>query len=1658
MGLKVKEFIDKRENILNYQDYTKHTGPRLHYLAEAMRKTAQKLRNNGEEDVERARDFEQMSEAFDVLGSSWRYNYTNGEVGKSLGEVDKLLGFTMLNNFKNYSLLQETINENPEMEETLAPEDRNKHLTEHLSDISDFFKLGMKPQLEGKRRKEEEELKNAELAEQKRREEEQRKAALEEKQRKRAALRDEKGPFAVPDDIDNRDVSARFLQSARTGGPEFKAVQDLSDQIDQAFRARETFEAEELTKRYDALDREFPKDAPDEVRRNAVMRAARLKPAAQLEPTIRGYYEDGSFEKRLNETREKLGEGATRDDAVYRLYADMQTEQSRNAARRKQYSTEKVTETRWNIRHEMGQKKLDDLKQNDPDEYAKKYAEKRFDIIARRMKGTLMGVGDNYKVDVLHRLYQKEGGRLDMDLLQEQRDGKIVDPHGSLFRKKVGAMIDNALYDRKQWNDVKQIYNDFNAGPETRRRFLQELYVQQAVQKKIEDEVTAKGGNAKYTELDKRRPELREQLMEDAKKQFEADLEQERLNGAADPLNELFRKKVPPVVNEAQADTEARALLNTVCKQTGYPMDYLMETDPARKPEGISHMDYMLMKMDRELTAEDVDRELLDDLGSEVPNAEVEEQLDGRLPLAEDAERDGYNWALTQLRAVEKEKVFAESEEKFPELQGEAGQELKALQNSTKAFLDDCLKTLPEQTAPIAPEQNVGEFDNNANQREAEISDLEAEEIERQLQAAYNPSPEEAESGRAEAEAVRRELEERENRRRAQQEYDEAQRQQRDAIFIGAMRDQSEKDIYEKLTREERKAYDKLDYDKLSEQEKAAYGAEYYKKLSKEGKESWDKYDLAQRREHNRRTYNERCLNAKQAFREKFIETEINLYNRLSTEEKEEYVALPNAEKGQYRIKFNKKEQKRVANEAKERELAAQAAAKRAEEEKRRIEQSEQYRERQQLGVQLVAATGSMEKLQQDLLSFRGNAPEGVKNAISALDVAWAKMDFDAGKAYREGLGVEPEKKPEEKKREENKIELPADELDESMLSEDGGEQMDYSFVDNDVLTEYQPRPEQQKVEEQEEQKVEEQAQEPEVEEQPKAEEQPQEEQGRKRYFFEPEDAALNPFVNAADVMDFNLDENDMDPLLLEEGAHDPLYEKASGYISEEWRKLNVEKGMTEEEKKEHLANIIAANELWNEAEQQQNPAVFNDAQLRERSSDILDSAAFRRAMRNGTDGFFEKGRNNEQLLLSEYETAKKDPSTAVEDALTGEIKKNWRTLRTDTQMSEDKKQQKLAEILAMRRQLKHINETHEPEPYDENRLWRDANEIRSSHAFTNLMAKGSANYTAWGNGRDLLYKDYDKHVRRMQRYDRTPEQQKKMSSRLAPVVDALERTETGYFIPGVARGDKMNSEKYNDALFAISDVKQTGYKMSVDQRYNATRTVMKYLDGKETVRVRAFGRERWNNCMTFLKYTMPPEEFEAYCDKINQKRGVANKPNHRNYVAPESFGPTNFQEAYDEVMERMQDGTATKRDYASALALQAMDPSQPVDRQLLVRATNAIVRDEAFQKLAKETPDTLDRFVKAQKPGVPGQMTYRDLAEDPELFNLHTEMKEEVERGADLLKQKYDKELLKFKEYKDNITLKDGEGEVLEQNTNLDLGKEDEELVFQPGGIGFDA
>ena len=140
-------------------------------------------------------------------------------------------------------------------------------------------------------------------------------------------------------------------------------------------------------------------------------------------------------------------------------------------------------------------------------------------------------------------------------------------------------------------------------------------------------------------------------------------------------------------------------------------------------------------------------------------------------------------------------------------------------------------------------------------------------------------------------------------------------------------------------------------------------------------------------------------------------------------------------------------------------------------------------------------------------------------------------------------------------------------------------------------------------------------------------------------------------------------------------------------------------------------------------------------------------------------------------------------------------------------------------------------------------------------------------------------------HLKSAQEYAIPQERLESVRGRSRDISDALDATGTGTYLGIISR--RSNSPAFTAAREAIRALAEKEAP-SPEDVMSAVESVKSYLSGKEKVRVNAFGRERWNLCMSFLSETMPPEEFKEYCDEVNEIRGA--EPKDKNYVTPESF------------------------------------------------------------------------------------------------------------------------------------------------------------------------
>ena len=164
------------------------------------------------------------------------------------------------------------------------------------------------------------------------------------------------------------------------------------------------------------------------------------------------------------------------------------------------------------------------------------------------------------------------------------------------------------------------------------------------------------------------------------------------------------------------------------------------------------------------------------------------------------------------------------------------------------------------------------------------------------------------------------------------------------------------------------------------------------------------------------------------------------------------------------------------------------------------------------------------------------------------------------------------------------------------------------------------------------------------------------------------------------------------------------------------------------------------------------------------------------------------------------------------------------------------------------------------------------------------------------------------------------------IQNRCRHIVNKLDATLTGTYDSFGVLKRGSNTVRYSNAVEAIRDIANTENPTAQNVK-DAIDTVKLYLKDKMTKRTRDFGQDRWNLFMTFLKETMPRNEFEAYCAEINAARKVSNKPESDKYVSPEMFGYNRepLSSMFYETRDRLRSGKGTDRDYATVIVLRNM-------------------------------------------------------------------------------------------------------------------------------------
>ena len=140
-------------------------------------------------------------------------------------------------------------------------------------------------------------------------------------------------------------------------------------------------------------------------------------------------------------------------------------------------------------------------------------------------------------------------------------------------------------------------------------------------------------------------------------------------------------------------------------------------------------------------------------------------------------------------------------------------------------------------------------------------------------------------------------------------------------------------------------------------------------------------------------------------------------------------------------------------------------------------------------------------------------------------------------------------------------------------------------------------------------------------------------------------------------------------------------------------------------------------------------------------------------------------------------------------------------------------------------------------------------------------------------------------------RYAIAEDRLERVRQRTMNLFNRLQATGTGSYTGLGVISRWKNSPEFEAMKKAIKEFSDPNRPApTAEEVKRAADTVRKYLDGKEKVRARGFGQERWYQGMCFLAEVMPREEFKAYCDHVNSVRGV--KPDSDDYVDRENFYP----------------------------------------------------------------------------------------------------------------------------------------------------------------------
>ena len=302
-----ESFDAKREADENRNEPFRHyTGRQVRFLSYLFRTAADDLKRKGG-DASRISNLEYAADKLSGIARRGQFYIDNVEVERNLRGLQSLP--EILEADENVKLLGETLKAHPEAMDYLPtdPKEKNyrsyqqKTLPDHIQDVLVYFDLPASRDLmsdldaektrilaerkadadrrrenERLRRQEQEEKREdnvianvrneeakdaAEDGEELRREENLRTQEENLRQQQNAQykqFRDENGAFSLPQDYDNRDVAGMFVLSAKQEGPQYYALRNFSNTLNQSINEWNEYAATEYAKRLPQALQDLP--------------------------------------------------------------------------------------------------------------------------------------------------------------------------------------------------------------------------------------------------------------------------------------------------------------------------------------------------------------------------------------------------------------------------------------------------------------------------------------------------------------------------------------------------------------------------------------------------------------------------------------------------------------------------------------------------------------------------------------------------------------------------------------------------------------------------------------------------------------------------------------------------------------------------------------------------------------------------------------------------------------------------------------------------------------------------------------------------------------------------------------------------------------------------------------------------------------------------------------------------------------------------------------------------------------------------------------------------------------------------------------------------------------------------------------------------------